>query len=97
MKPLASRLAASWLLLALGHPAIALDNGAGGSSGGVARPVVSFPDKETRTEDIRREIDTAINELNNRHRCIVTLAEIAFQNTQVSTWALFEKWANFIK
>lgn len=29
MKPLASRLAASWLLLALGHPAIALDNGAG--------------------------------------------------------------------
>ena len=29
MKPLASRLAASWLLLALGHPAIAFDNGAG--------------------------------------------------------------------
>ncbi|MBZ4571668.1 ImmA/IrrE family metallo-endopeptidase [Mycobacterium avium subsp. hominissuis] len=42
----------------------AIDTGAGGSSGGVSRPVVSFPDKETRTEDIRREIDTAIDELN---------------------------------
>lgn len=39
----------------------AADNGDGG---GAARPVVSFPDKETRTDDIRREIDTAINELN---------------------------------
>ncbi|WP_112650118.1 ArdC-like ssDNA-binding domain-containing protein [Mycobacterium xenopi] len=30
-----------------------------------ARRVVSFPDKSTRTEDIRREIDTALDELDD--------------------------------
>jgi hypothetical protein len=40
------------------------DPGHAGTGFGGQRRVVSFPDKTTRTEDIRREIDTAVAELN---------------------------------